>query len=418
MVYKGGSALWLHPGANREQQIIDILSQARISELTQQLHSSAIVYKLDFVPGVLDRFFVGLATDAVQGPRYVAPRSLIIKYACDRIDNKSFGIESSVHHAIAKASSKANIFPISSNYIHSEILGVTNRKNIRTYSPIGRAFSALLKRSGIQASLIAFLGKLNPNPLQNIREYKETIIIMEMIDGVTLRQALHFTNNSQEPGKTIEKFYTFYSLALLAIQGYSHGDGHSGNIMVSGQVPFITVVPGTVVPGQVHGDFGAYLTSKGMNTVPYIIDFGRAARLEHITLERFTCVGIHSADRYYQAIYQKALTHGNTKVLIDDYIARNMYVEAVFITTMCRHIYPSLYRFKCEMGVAMYDVFFTVNEKQALLLNALLKQAINGRITLVDNHIRSIRGGSVMRRIQYRPEKNKRTPKTRKKKTN
>ena len=81
MVYKGGSALWLHPGRNRENQIIEILKEARISELTQQLHSSAIIYRLDFNPGVLDNFFSGLATNDVKRPNYVAPRSLIIKYA-------------------------------------------------------------------------------------------------------------------------------------------------------------------------------------------------------------------------------------------------------------------------------------------------------------------------------------------------
>ena len=126
-------------------------------------------------------------------------------------------MESRVHHDIARASSKDNIFPISSNYIHSEILGVTGSSNRRTYSPIGKEFSALLRRYSLQASLVAFLGKLNPNPLQNSRDYKETIIIMEMIAGVTLRQALHISNNSLEPERTIEKFYTFYLLGLLAV---------------------------------------------------------------------------------------------------------------------------------------------------------------------------------------------------------
>jgi hypothetical protein len=413
MDYKGGSALWLHPETNRrEQQIIEILRVARISELTQQLHSSAIIYRLDFVPGVLDKFFSGLATNDVKRPNYVAPRSLIIKYACDKINNRNFSMESRVHHGIAKASSKGNIFPISSNYIHSEILGVTDSSNKRTYSPIGKEFSALLRRYGLQTNLVAFLGKLNPNPLQYSRDYKETIIIMEMIAGVTLRQALHISNNSLEPERTIEKFYTFYLLGLLAKRDYSHGDCHSGNILVSGQVPFITVGA-----GQGANDFGAYLTRNGMNTVPYIIDFGRAASLNDIKLEIFTAVCTSVVDPYYIQIYDKATKSGRTpKDLIKGYISSNNYVEAVFITTMCRYIYPSLYRFKCEMGAAMYDVFFTVNEVQARTLNALLKQAFTDRDVLVASHATAIQGGSVMRRIQYRSEKNKITPKTRKKK--
>jgi hypothetical protein len=411
MVYKGGSALWLHPERNREEQIIKILQEAIISELTQQLHSSAIIYRLDFNPGVLDKFFLGLATNDVKRPNYVAPRSLIIKYACDKINNRNFSMESRVHHDIAKASSKDNIFPISSNYIHSEILGVTNRRNERTYSPIGKAFSALLRRYGLQTNLVAFLGKLNPNPLQNSIDYKETIIIMEMIAGVTLRQALQTSGNSLEPKRTIEKFYTFYLLGLLAKRGYSHGDGHSGNILVSGhEVPFITVGA-----GQGVNDFGAYLTRNGMNIVPYIIDFGRAARLDDITLE--ITAECQSVARYYRQIYNSARASGQRpKDIIDDYIRRNMYVEAVFITTMCRYIYPSLYKFKCEMGAAMYDVFFTVNVDQARDLNALLMHAINDRARLEDSHATTIQGGSVMRHIQYRSEKNKRTPKTRKKK--
>jgi hypothetical protein len=421
MVYKGGSALWLHPGRNREgknreEQIIEILQKAVISELTQQLHSSAIIYRLDFNPGVLDNFFSGLATNDVNRPNYVAPRSLIIKYACDKIDNKNFSLESRVHYDIAKASSRDNIFPISPNYIHSEILGVT-KDNKRTYSPIGKEFSALLRRCGLHTNLIAFLGKLNPNPLQNIKDYKETIIIMEMIAGVTLRQALYTSGHSTEPTRIIEKFYTFYLSGLLAKRGYSHGDGHSGNILVSGhEVPFITVGA-----GQGHNDFGAYLTGNRMNIVPYIIDFGRAARLDEMTLEN--TADCQSVARYYRQIYNSAVASGargqRVKDIIDDYIRRNMYVEAVFITTMCRYIYPSLYKFKCEMGAAMYDVFFTVNQEQAVQLNGFLTQAINDRDHLESSHATTVQarsGGSVMRRIQYRSEKNKITPKTRKKK--
>jgi hypothetical protein len=413
MVYTGGSALWLHPGRNREEQIIEILQKAVIRELTQQLHSSAIIYRLDFNHGVLDNFFSGLATNDVNRPNYVAPRSLIIKYACDKIDNKNFSLESRVHYDIAKASSRDNIFPISPNYIHSEILGVT-KDNKRTYSPIGKAFSALLRRHSLHTNLIAFLGKLNPNPLQNSTDYKETIIIMEMIAGVTLRQALHSSGISLEPTRTIEKFYTFYLLGLLAKRGYSHGDGHSGNILVSGhEVPFITVGA-----GRGGDDFGAYLTSYRMNIVPYIIDFGRAARLDEMTLE--ITADCQSVARYYRQIYNNAsaaIASGQRpKTIIDDYIRGNMYVEAVFITTMCKYIYPSLYKFKCEMKAAMYDVFFTVNQEQAVQLNGLLTHAINDRDRLERSHATAIQGGSVMRRIQYRSEKNKITPKTRKKK--
>lgn len=418
MVYTGGSALWLHPGRDRagrdrEAQIIQILGQAAISELTQQLHSSAIIYRLDFNQDDLANFFSGLATNDVNRPNYVAPRSLIIKYTCDRIDNRNFSLESRVHYDIAKASSRDNIFPISPNYIHSEILGVT-KDNKRTYSPIGKAFSALLRRHSLHTNLIAFLGKLNPNPLQNIKDYKETIIIMEMIAGVTLRQALLNSGHSTEPTRIIEKFYTFYLSGLLAKRGYSHGDGHSGNILVSGsEVPFITVGAGLGA-----NDFGAYLTSNGMNIVPYIIDFGRAARLDEMTLE--TTVDCQSVERYYRDIYNNAsaaIARGRrVKDIIEDYIRGNMYVEAVFITTMCRYIYPSLYKFKCEMGAAMYDVFFTVTREQALQLNGFLTLAINDRDRLERSHVTAIQGGSVMRRIQYRSEKNKITPKTRKKK--
>jgi len=397
MSYKGGSVLFRNSVATAqemEQQILQILAlTTSIEVVAEQENNNSVIYKLTFAEGIGD-YLLGLPLNAPRDvPTYVPPRILIIKYTYDRIDNADFRIEARTHFDIASADKRENVFPISPSYIFAQII----QQSLQQFTTIGNAFSQLLTTHNLKERQETFIRRLRL-PVDR-SHYKQTIIIMEMIDGITLYQGLSqlppslsivdpqfpFTINRT----FLKNFYTFYLLTLLAEKGYSHGDPHSGNIMLvstSGNPFFLNA-------------FGNLLTQHGLNVVPYIIDFGRAAPLYKLDFEPFTHAQLSNADfqrdaAFYIEVYNTLIPLLRTNTIEDivsDLIKnQHLYVQAILILTMCRYKHGSMFKIAQEENSPLYNSFFYMTRENAHALNILIREAINDRATLEQQHITHI----------------------------
>jgi hypothetical protein len=397
MSYKGGSVLFRNSVATPqelEQQILQILAlTTSIEVVAEQENNNSVIYKLTFAEGI-GNYLLGLPLNPPRDvPTYVPPRTLIIKYTYDRIDNEDFRIEARTHFEIASADKRENVFPISPNYIFSQII----QQSYQQFTTIGNAFSQLLTIHNVKQRLETFIRRLRLP--EDRTHYKQTIIIMEMIDGITLYQGLSqlppslsivdeqfpFTINRT----FLKNFYTFYLLTLLAEKGYSHGDPHSGNIMLvstSGNPFFLNA-------------FGNLLTQNGLNVVPYIIDFGRAAPLYKLDFEPFTHAQLSNADfqrdaAFYIQVYNSVVpllgAHTIQDIVLDLIQNQHLYVQAILILTMCRYKHPSMFQIAHRQRSTIYNSFFKMTAANAHALNILIREAINDRKTLEQQHITHI----------------------------
>jgi hypothetical protein len=422
MSYKGGSILF-RSSVNIEQQIIQILALTiGIEVVTEQPDNNAVIFKLTFAEDI-GTYLLGLPLNAPRDvPTYVPPRTLIIKYAYNRIDDEDFHIESQVHLDIASADKKENLFPISPNYIFSQII----QQSYQPFTAIGGAFSQLLTIHNLKDRLDTYINGLLP---MDRTHYKQTIIIMEMIDGITLYQGF-----SQLPNFSIvdalfpftlnktflQNFYTFYLLTLLAEKGYSHGDPHSGNIML---------VSTTGNPFFLNA-FGDLLTQNGLNVVPYLIDFGRSAPLSELRFEPFTYEQLSDIDfqrdaAFYIETYNNMVpllgTYTIESIVLDLIRNQHLYVQAILILTMCGDKHKSMFQIAQELDYSLYDSFFYITRENADALNILIREALNDRATLEQEHIRHIEQyttTAIGRKYRYKKNKTKNHNKLHKKKIN
>lgn len=396
MSYKGGSVLFRNSVATPqelEQQILQILAlTTSIEVVAEQPNNNGVLYKLTFAENI-GNYLLGLPLNAPRDvPTYVPPRTLIIKYTYDRIDDADFRIEARTHFEIASADKRENVFPISPSYIFSQII----QQSDQPFTTIGGAFSQLLTIHNLKDRLETYLNRLLP---RDRTHYKQTIIIMEMIDGITLYNGLRQLPQNlaivdpQFPfvinKNFLKNFYTFYLLTLLAEKGYSHGDPHSGNIML---------VSTTGNPFFLNA-FGNLLTQHGLNVVPYIIDFGRAAPLYKLDFEPFTHAQLNNADfqrdaAFYIGVYNSVVpllgAHTIEDIVSDLIKNQHLYVQAILILTMCRYKHPSMFQIAQRENSPLYDSFFYMTAANAHVLNILIREAINDRKTLEQQHITHI----------------------------
>lgn len=236
-----------------------------------------------------------------------------------------------------------------------------------------------------------------------------------MIDGMTLHNGLSLLPDisivdpiPQLPftlNKTfLKNFYTFYVLTLLAKKGYSHGDPHSGNIMLvstSGNPFFLNA-------------FGALLTQNGLNVVPYIIDFGRSAPLYKLHLEPFTRAQLSDAHfqrdaAFYIEIYNYVvplLTTNTIESIVKDLITNHhLYVHAILILSMCGYKHKSMFKLAREENSPVYNSFFYITRTEADTLNLLLKEALNDREILEQQHITHLQQLATGTGVKYRGKK-------------
>lgn len=391
--YKGGSNLFRRTDISIHDQVLQILALTKsIDILAEQPLNNAVIYKLTFDESI-ENYLYGLQLNAPQTPTYVSPRSLIVKYAYDRIDDPDFDMETQVHFKLASATNRDNIFAIAPTFIYSEII----QKSHELMTPIGVLFAQLLVNFQKSEELKTYITKHLP---KDKSYYKQTIIIMEMIDGYTFYHGLNVapdfsvTNPMPELPFTfnksfVENFYAFYLLTLLAEKGFSHGDPHSGNFMYAhpNGIPFFV------------NRFGELLTQYEVNVVPYIIDFGRAAPLTELTFEPFTHEQLSNsalkrACAFYFEVYEYVLPLISTstiKIIVTDLILKHhQYVHAILILSMCGYKHKSMFQIAYKYRSSVYDNFFTMTRSEADTLNILIHQAIGDRVSLEEQHIRHL----------------------------
>ena len=394
MKYKGGSNLFKRTDIPINEQVLQILAlTTSIEVLAEQPLNNAVIYKLTFHESI-ENYLYGLQLNAPQTPTYVTPRSLIVKYAYDRIDDPDFNIEARVHFELASAKDIGNIFAIAPTYIYSEIIQEAFN---HPFTPIGLLFAQLLVHYNLSQSLETYLNKHLPRDRSN---YKQTIIIMEMIDGYTLYHGLELSENFSVTNPIpelpftfnksfVKNFYTFFLLTLLAEKGFSHGDPHTGNFMYArpNGIPFF------------KNTFGDLLTRYGVNVVPYIIDFGRAAPLNKLIFEPFTQAQLNNRVfqrecAFYFEVYKTVvplLSTSTIETIVRHLILQeNKYVQAILILSMCGYKHKSMFQQANKCQSNLYNNFFTITREEANTLNILIHQAIGDRVLLEQQHIRHL----------------------------
>ena len=390
MSYKGGSVLFKSI-ENIEQQIIKLLSlNPKIEILTEQPHQAVIIYKLIFKEP-LSNYFFGLSSKTPLTGTNVSPRSLIIKYSYDNPDNEAVN-----QGVIASSLNSSNLFPIAPTMIYSEYIKYDDSGQSVTH--ISRSFIHLLAYNVNDQTGERLLPRLKRHVktliAKDAKKYtpddcKERIIIMEMIDGTALYKIMgSIPENIPENPMFLQKFFTFYLLILSLEKSIWHGDPHTNNIMLANDTttPFFIGTPGT--PGTPESPLHmlcSILLRLGLNRVPYIIDFGRAAPISDMRFQEFTPEEVKIAQtsyRFYGEIYSKLLPmveQRNIENIILDYIIRqNKYVEAILILTMCQHaMYFSMFNQSYSVkNFSTYNHLFSVTSDEAQQLNMLIGEAI------------------------------------------
>jgi len=394
MYYKGGSNLFKRTDIPIDEQVLQILAlTTSIEVVTEQPLNNAVIYKLTFDKSI-DKYLYGLQLNTPQTPIYVTPRSLIVKYAYDSIDDPDFNMEARVHFELASAKDIGNIFAIAPTFIFSEII---QRAFNEPFTPIGLTFAQLLVHFNLSQRLDTYLEKHLP---EDRSHYKQTIIIMEMIDGYTLYHGLEvaepFSHTNPMPKlpftfnkSFVQNFYTFYLLTLLAEKGFSHGDPHSGNFMYArpNGIPFF------------KNRFGELLSQYGVNVVPYIIDFGRAAPLDKLIFEPFTQAQLSNevfqreCAFYFKVYYTLvSLISSNTieTIVKNVILEQHEYVQAILILTMCGYKHKSMFQVANKTQSNLYNNFFKITREEANTLNILIHEAIGDRVLLEQQHIRHL----------------------------
>ena len=394
MSYTGGGLLFKNP-QHGEPEILQLLQLAiQVEALTYQDHrvlSPTVIYKLTFDENI-GNYLLGLPLDAPRAdpPPYGSPRILLIKYTCDLIDDPDFTIEARVHFDIA-ATTPDNIFSISPSFITSKII----QSGTGPLTTIGTEFRQLLTRNNLIEALENYVNRKLPRNKQN---YKQTIIIMEWVDGITLHQGLSRVAEDVSIVNPIphipftftktflQNFYTCYLLTLLAKKGYSHGDPHSANILL------VSITSG---PPFFLNAFGEFLTQHGYNRVPYLIDFGRAAPFYKLNFEQFTRAQltdstIQRSAAYYLEIHNhvvQLLTTKSIEEIVRDFITQHFYVETVLMLTMCGYKHESPFQIAFTEGFRGYNNLFSITREDAVALNLLINEALLNRDTLEQAHI-------------------------------
>ena len=234
---------------------------------------------------------------------------------------------------------------------------------------------------------------------------RQTIIIMEFLECSTLNDfhniekekererererettepPTHYTlYNTTLESLNLDEVYTFctYFLAsLMAIEGYSHGDLHTSNVM-------ICKTPETSI-------------------VPYLIDFGRSTGLSNLQFQELQDLDEYSSTYYLDKVKSLSVQMKNfiksmyflaksnkmtIHTYITDKIAENKYVEAVILISMCKNttitnswsmfyetFSPTAYIDNRPVSIN-YLYLYKITNEQANKYNELITQLIDER---------------------------------------
>ena len=316
------------------------------------------------------------------------------------IRESQFQNEITIHKALG---SQSNTMPLCPSLLYHE--RINNGAGESTLTTIGKAFYNLLKKDKTQFDsfetyLLTTLRTQDKSiPMRDsaleLKDYTlynviQEMIIMEYVDCKTLFQIYHVKSKNDTEEKqfkygqkflyntkidlpkihTEEVFYLLYLATLLALEGYSHGDLHTNNILVCSELREKT----------------EQIDEAKVNVNPILIDFGKAEKIENLRF-RVLLLGAnpitreknlwkkHNVPSTIIDIYYEAINHSaNIAQHIRDKLVNEEYIYAIIVITMCVSsnapiTEPSMfmYAFFKDDYKSLYETFYSMFDEIVIM---------------------------------------------------
>jgi len=316
------------------------------------------------------------------------------------INESQFQNEIKTHKELG---SQTNSMPLCPSFLHHE--QINNGSGEESFTPIGKAFYEVIKRDEAQFNdfekFIIFTlstqdksippptgyDKFKSEELQ-LKEYSlydviQEIIIMEYVDCKTLFQVYHVNLRNSNEVKRIkngakylyntkiiirpiiyeEVFLLLYLATLLALEGYSHGDLHTNNVLVCLKQTNYEKEP-----------------QATLDINPILIDFGKAEKLKNLKF-RVMFVGVKpipkeskywnknkKLDKFKEIYYEAETNQADIAQFIKDKLTDGEFVYALIVISMCISNTadikePSMFMYYFFLNKNIYETFYSMFEE-------------------------------------------------------
>lgn len=317
MTLKGGTILVNTKTKGIKEIILEILEHPTTT--SEFLHMNnpgegvTYIFKINFDGELFNNYFFNI-DKSIQAPNVLIIKLLAHNFTSStillgmpgqnntakirpiNIRESQFQNEITIHKALG---SQSNTMPLCPSLLYHE--RINNGAGESTLTTIGKAFYNLLKKDKTQFDsfetyLLTTLRTQDKSiPMRDstleLKDYTlynviQEMIIMEYVDCKTLFQIYHVKSKNDTEEKqfkygqkflyntkidlpkihTEEVFYLLYLATLLALEGYSHGDLHTNNVLVCSELVEKT----------------EQIDEAKVNVNPILIDFGKAEKIENL----------------------------------------------------------------------------------------------------------------------------------------
>lgn len=358
----------------------------------------SIIFKLTIPPQLSSEYFMNIK-DTIKEPTY-----LIIKLLGD-VDQHELNNEIAIHNFFG---SQTNIMPFCPSFLyHEQIKSVIAQPTKLT--PLGKVFYNLLQSSRHKLSEMLYLfnkqRKTNSNDTNDtinfIKEkYKvQDIIIMESLECYTLYELMknlnqisriytlygeqiHLNNSSEL--NTLSIICTYFLATLMALENYSHGDLHMGNVMICFNT---TTTPQTIIPQLI--DFGKSVNLDDLMFKELIDELTEELTEELTIVNKFINWRMKKMNSFIKKIYDEALKNKaniveHIKTKLNPISPQFNYIVAVIVISMCiekNNKDDSMfnYTFNSKYNYKGYLHLYNIYEKQANKYHNLIYKLIQER---------------------------------------
>jgi hypothetical protein len=195
--------------------------------------------------------------------------------------------------------------------------------------------------------------------------------------------------------------------SLLAIKGFHHSDIHSDNIMICSNIE--------EKKSEQHED---QLNTERTNIFPFVIDFGRAGRINQdelvfrelhpkgigrkkLKLDDLSVAPYFDSEQYLRPIYLNAVKNKTTIVeYVNRLLKEENYVDAVLTISMCINpksgMYPPIFQGFYDFKHEPYADLYFINEARKIKYNSIISQLIQKR-NLLEKQLPEEREQQIMR---------------------
>jgi serine/threonine protein kinase len=382
MIFKGGTVLFDTKIKNVKEIILEILQH---NDTTSEfLHKNnpgqgvTYIFKINFNSEIFSKYFFKIDKN-IQAPKVLIIKLLAHNFISSilllgmpgrnntaklrpiTIRESQFQNEIIINKTLG---SQSNIVPLCPSLLYHE--RINNGGGESSLTTLGKAFYNLIKKDKTQFDsfetyLLDTLRTQDKSiPMRDstleIKDYAlynviQEMIIMEYVDCKTLFQIYHVNSKNSTEEKqlkngvkflyntkinlpkihTEEVFYLLYLATLLALEGYSHGDLHTNNVLVCSEL-------------QEKTD---KIYEAKINVNPILIDFGKAEKIEDLQF-RVLLLGVTPITREKKLweknkvpakfidIYYEAINHSNNIAqFINEKLENGEFVYAIIVISMC-----------------------------------------------------------------------------------